>query len=60
MFASAELPDPRTPAVGALTYDGRWLTWHTPASAPVILSNDVYFRYSESTPTNPRFQRIFQ
>jgi hypothetical protein len=37
----ARSPDPKTPAVCALTYDGRWLTWHTPASAPVILSNDV-------------------
>jgi hypothetical protein len=33
-----------------LTYDGRWLTWHTPASEPVILSNDVYFRNIEYTP----------
>jgi hypothetical protein len=33
-----------------LTDDGRWLTWHTPASEAVIPSNGVYFRNSESTP----------
>jgi hypothetical protein len=46
----AQPPDARTPAVCALIYDGRWLTWHTPASEPVILSSDVYFRNIESTP----------
>ncbi len=39
----------QTPAVCALTSDGRWLTWHIPASAPVILNNDVYLRNSEYT-----------
>jgi predicted esterase len=32
------------------SHDRRWLTWHAPASAAVILSNDVYFRNSASTP----------